>query len=91
MLDVMIVFQVASRLETHQSHADSIKPLNRFNFTLSDNNFLLTHWVVVSNILLEKSLSCLFTFISLCASQKIIIHCVYLFSNSFLDWNNRAV
>ena len=91
MLDVMIVFQVVSRLETHQCHANSIEPLNSLDFIWSDNNFLLTHWVVVPNVLLEKSLTRLIAFISLCTPQKIVIHSVYFFSSCFLNWNNRAV
>ena len=91
MLDVMIVFQVTSRLETHQRHANSIKLLNRFDFIRSDDNFFLAHWVKVSDVMLEESLTSFIAFISLCAPQKVIIHCIYFLSCSFLDWNNRAV
>ena len=52
-LDVVVVFQVTRRLETHQRHANSIKLLNRLNFIGSDDNFFLAHWVKVSDVMLK--------------------------------------
>ena len=69
MLHVVIYFQVRARFEPHQSHTNSIKLFNLFNFILSNHHLLTAERVVGSDLLTVKDLTCLFADVPLSTAQ----------------------
>lgn len=68
MPNVMINFQVAGRLKSHQSHAYLVDLLYFGDLLRRNFNLLLTHWQISSNLLLVQYVLILFADWSDCGS-----------------------
>ena len=90
MLHVVVALEVASWLETHQGHANSIKFLYRAHLLLRKLDFFAADGIISPDFLSVKRLPCLIANEPLGRSQLLIVHSVDLLNVWLLGWDDCA-